>query len=72
MNRTDRKDPCAPQARYNGLSFDEFNTLATYNAEVARGIMHTTQWKVKMAALQQRWDGGEARRGTFVKRDGTP
>ena len=62
MDRTDRKDPYAEQARYNGLSYADFNTLGTYNAEVARGIMHTAQWIAKMGALQRRFNDGERAR----------
>lgn len=29
-----------------------FGPLATYNAEVARGIMHTPEWAAQMAVLQ--------------------
>lgn len=29
-----------------------FNELADYNAEVARGIVHTEEWKNRMAHLQ--------------------
>jgi hypothetical protein len=34
----------------------EFAQLATYNAEVARGIVHTPEWKAKMAHEQERFD----------------
>ena len=34
----------------------KFEILAVYNAEVARGIMHTPQWDVKMADLQREFD----------------
>lgn len=30
--------------------------LAIYNAEVARGIVHTPEWKAKMAAEQERFN----------------
>ena len=62
MDRTDRKDPYAPQARYNGLSYADFNMLATYNAERARGITHTPGWDEQMAQLQRRFDDGERQR----------
>jgi hypothetical protein len=72
MDRTDRKDPDAPQARYNGLSWIDFNTLATYNGECARGISHTPAWDATMASLQRRFDEGEAARaGTRVDFPGT-
>jgi hypothetical protein len=31
----------------------KFETLAVYNAEVARGIVHTAEWDARMAELQQ-------------------
>ncbi len=30
----------------------KFETLAVYNAEVTRGIVHTPEWDAKMAGLQ--------------------
>jgi hypothetical protein len=33
-----------------------YGQLAAYNAEVARGIVHTDEWKAKMAELQRRFD----------------
>lgn len=39
-----------------GLSEIEFNQLAKYNSEVARGIMHTEEWKQKMAQLQKTYN----------------
>jgi hypothetical protein len=33
----------------------KFSALATYNAERARGIMHTAEWDAKMADLQREW-----------------
>jgi len=33
-----------------------FADLAQYNAEVARGIMHTPEWKAKMAQEQRRFN----------------
>ena len=33
----------------------EFQALATYNAEVARGIVHTTEWQQEMAEEQRRF-----------------
>ena len=62
MDRRGRKDPSAPQERYNGLSYVEFTQLATYNAERGRGIMHTPEWEAAMAALQARFDQGERER----------
>ncbi len=34
----------------------KFETLAVYNAEVTRGIVHTPEWDAKMAGLQQEFD----------------
>jgi hypothetical protein len=34
----------------------EFMELATYNSEVARGLLHTPEWKAKMAAEQERFN----------------
>lgn len=33
-----------------------FETLAAYNAERARGIMHTPEWQARMADLQVKFD----------------
>jgi len=35
---------------------DSFETLAVYNAERARGIVHTPEWDARMAALQVKFD----------------
>jgi hypothetical protein len=34
----------------------EFETLAVYNAERARGIVHTAEWDAAMVALQCRFN----------------
>jgi hypothetical protein len=34
----------------------EFAALATYNAELSRGIVHTPEWDARMAAEQARFD----------------
>ncbi len=34
----------------------EFSDLATYNSEVARGIVHTDAWKARMAERQRLFD----------------
>jgi hypothetical protein len=34
----------------------KFDVLAAYNAEVARGIVHTPEWDAKMAGLQREFD----------------
>jgi len=48
-------DPYATQDRM-ALSREETDTLARYNAEVYRGILHTPEWVAKMAVLQARFD----------------
>lgn len=35
------------------------STLATYNAERDRGIVHTRSWKEEMKKLQERFNNGE-------------
>lgn len=39
-----------------GLTEYELNQLSTYNAERARGIVHTAGWQAQMAVLQVRFD----------------
>jgi hypothetical protein len=34
----------------------EFGQLAAYNAEVARGIVHTAEWDAAMASLQRQFN----------------
>jgi hypothetical protein len=33
-----------------------FHSLSTYNSELARGLLHTPEWKEKMAELQRDFD----------------
>ena len=33
-----------------------YEPLATYNSEVARGILHTPEWELKMQILQKEYD----------------
>lgn len=40
----------------------KFDQLATYNAERYRGIMHTPEWRAKMADLQREYDAWLAAR----------
>jgi hypothetical protein len=40
----------------NGLTSAEVNVLAIYNSEVARGIVHTDEWKSQMSVLQERFN----------------
>ena len=35
----------------------DVRVLARYNSEVARGIVHTENWRKAMGALQERYDG---------------
>lgn len=55
---------------YNGLTRGEFQQLADYNGEKARGIVHAPEFVKRMAALQERWNAGQreefARRGITV------
>jgi hypothetical protein len=41
---------------------DRWLPLATYNAEVSRGIVHTPEWKAKMADWQKLFDAEMAER----------
>jgi hypothetical protein len=34
----------------------ELNKLADYNAERSRGIVHTEEWRARMAELQRRYE----------------
>jgi len=45
----------ARPATARNLSFADLGHLATYNAEHARGIMHTPEWQARMAQLQRRF-----------------
>lgn len=38
------------------LTRQQTETLGRYNAEVARGIQHTAEWKARMAAWQERFN----------------
>ena len=42
--------------------YPEPSQLARYNAEVARGLVHTDEWRALMAALQSHHDERERRR----------
>lgn len=44
----------------SSLTRQEVETLATFNAECSRGLVHTPEWMAKMAALQERFDGASA------------
>lgn len=34
----------------------EYTKLAVYNAEVARGIVHTPEWKARMLTVQKEYN----------------
>lgn len=38
------------------LTPDELHQLATYQAERARGLMHSYEWRLRMAGLQRAFD----------------
>lgn len=38
------------------MKVSEVNKLATYNSETSRGIVHTEEWKARMAELQRVFD----------------
>ena len=48
----------------------EWDTLSRYNAERARGILHTQEWQDRMAELQREFD--EAHGRSPGRRDGLP
>ena len=54
MNRWFRKKQPPPWASV--LHRHEVDQLATYNAERARGIVHTDRWKAEMAEVQRRFN----------------
>jgi hypothetical protein len=47
-----RRDPFGP----GGLTPNELLALATYNAEVGRGIVHTDEYDDRMRELQEQFD----------------
>ncbi len=54
----------------DSLADRDFHALASYNAEVSRGIVHTPEWDARMADLQRaydsRLDGMFPRLGPYV------
>lgn len=42
--------------KHEPLDPQEVTTLATYNAERGRGIVHTMEWQAKMDVLQRRFN----------------
>jgi len=49
-----------------------YGELASYNAEVARGIVHTDQWKKYMAILQERYNQERNHDVVFSKNNHDP
>ena len=45
-----------PQVRAAQEAAGQLDILAQYNAECARGIVHTPEWDERMATLQARFD----------------
>lgn len=41
------------------MTAQDVRLLARYNSEVARGLTHNTDWKLKMLGLQGLWDAEE-------------
>ena len=39
-----------------GLTAEQVSKLATYNAEVHRGLVHTAEYAAEMVELQRRFD----------------
>ena len=39
-----------------GFWEERFNALAVFNAEMARGVMHTAEYTEKMRVMQQEYD----------------
>lgn len=58
MGQDNRETPLSKLKRYlpPDMSEQDFHELATYNGEVARGLVHTAEWKAKMAVFQERWN----------------
>jgi hypothetical protein len=45
-----------PHALPPDMTEQDFHELSSYNGEVARGLVHTPEWKAKMAVFQERWN----------------
>jgi hypothetical protein len=54
------RDPFGP----GGMTPQELLLLATYNAEVARGIVHTDEWNAEMAELQRMFNDSNRQKPT--------
>jgi hypothetical protein len=56
-----------------GLTGDELSRLATFNGERARGLVHTEEYRERMAKLQSRFDETTQAGGVKVHlKDGYP
>ncbi len=44
------------QPEPEGLTDRETEILSTYHAEVSRGLVHTSGWKIAMGLLQVKYD----------------
>lgn len=60
MSIVDRMSGRQPEPVWTALTYQEIHVLAAYNAERARGLMHTTDWQARMAELQVRFDADAA------------
>jgi hypothetical protein len=61
------------KAKTNGsraemLGAEEIDRLATYNAEVRRGLVHNDAWREDMAQLQEIYNRQMANIGVFFRR----
>jgi hypothetical protein len=46
-----------------GMEHAEYQALAQYNGEVARGVVHSVEWRTRMQDLQARFDAHMQRHG---------
>lgn len=60
MGRRATKD--ADYRERYGLTESALQELGTYNAEVARGIMHTPTWEARMVELQKKFTEAQSKR----------
>lgn len=59
MNREERLElqrAARAKVAERGRQVARFDPLAVYDAECARGIVHTAEWDEKMAKLQREFD----------------
>ncbi|HOW79413.1 MAG TPA: hypothetical protein PK406_08180 [Verrucomicrobiota bacterium] len=63
VNMTKKRRSAADGRTVREVFWEErFNSLATYNSEVARGIVHTPEWIQKMADMQSDYNAKIQRR----------